>query len=60
MPSGPLAILPLTENRSAIVWSEDKERAAEIMDPSAANTRTWPTRRIISGASREPIRKPAK
>ena len=33
---------------------------AEIIDPSAANTRTWPTRRIIVGASREPARKPRK
>ena len=28
MPSGPLAILPLTENRSSIVWSETAENAA--------------------------------
>lgn len=29
-PSGPLAILPLTGNRSSIVWTETRERAAEI------------------------------
>ncbi len=32
MPSGPLAILPLTDNRCSIVWSETDARAAEIMD----------------------------
>lgn len=31
MPSGPLAILPLTGNRSSIVWSETDARAAEVM-----------------------------
>ena len=30
MPSGPLAILPLTGNRASIVWTERTERAAEI------------------------------
>ncbi len=30
MPSGPLAILPLMGNRSAIVWTESTARAAEI------------------------------
>ena len=30
MPGGPLAILPLTGNRSAIVWSEETKRATEI------------------------------
>ena len=30
MPAGPLAILPLKGNRSAIVWSETAEQAAEI------------------------------
>ncbi|WP_090201591.1 UbiH/UbiF/VisC/COQ6 family ubiquinone biosynthesis hydroxylase [Yoonia tamlensis] len=30
MPAGPLAILPLTENRSSIVWSETDARAAEL------------------------------
>ncbi len=36
MPPGPLAILPLTGNRSSIVWSETHARAAEInaMDPA--------------------------
>ncbi|KEP68222.1 2-octaprenyl-6-methoxyphenyl hydroxylase [Thioclava dalianensis] len=31
MPSGPLAILPLTGNRSSIVWSESAEAARAIM-----------------------------
>jgi len=31
MPAGPLAILPLTDNRSSIVWSESDTRAAELM-----------------------------
>jgi len=31
MPSGPLAILPLTGDRSSIVWTETTARAAEIM-----------------------------
>lgn len=31
MPAGPLAILPLTENRSSIVWSESEKRATELM-----------------------------
>jgi 2-octaprenyl-6-methoxyphenol hydroxylase len=31
MPSGPLAILPLPDNRCSIVWSETDARAAEIM-----------------------------
>ena len=30
MPQGPLAILPLTENRSSIVWSETAENAKAI------------------------------
>lgn len=30
MPSGPLAILPLTGNRASIVWTESSERAAEV------------------------------
>lgn len=31
MPTGPLAILPLTGNRCSIVWSETDVRAAEIL-----------------------------
>ncbi len=31
MPEGPLAILPLTGNRSSIVWSETDKRAAELI-----------------------------
>ena len=31
MPQGPLAILPLTQNRSSIVWSETHDRAQDIM-----------------------------
>ena len=30
MPSGPLAILPLTENRSSLVWTETRHRAEQI------------------------------
>nr|WP_143515405.1 UbiH/UbiF/VisC/COQ6 family ubiquinone biosynthesis hydroxylase [Pseudooctadecabacter jejudonensis] len=31
MPAGPLAILPLTDNRCSIVWSETDTRAKDIM-----------------------------
>ncbi|WP_085787385.1 UbiH/UbiF/VisC/COQ6 family ubiquinone biosynthesis hydroxylase [Ketogulonicigenium robustum] len=31
MPGGPLAILPLPDNRSSIVWSEDETRARALM-----------------------------
>ncbi len=31
MPGGPLAILPLTQNRSSIVWSETDARATALM-----------------------------
>ncbi|WP_108813951.1 UbiH/UbiF/VisC/COQ6 family ubiquinone biosynthesis hydroxylase [Loktanella sp. Alg231-35] len=37
MPDGPLAILPLTKNRSSIVWSEADARAAELISMSAAD-----------------------
>ncbi len=37
MPTGPLAILPLCENRSSIVWSETAENAAAFMDLSDAD-----------------------
>ena len=33
---------------------------AEISEANAAKTRTWPTRRIIPGAMRDPPRKPTK
>ena len=32
MPSGPLAILPITGNRASIVWTETDARAAEIQE----------------------------
>ena len=37
MPHGPLAILPLTGNRCAIVWSESDARAAEVMAMDGAH-----------------------
>jgi 2-octaprenyl-6-methoxyphenol hydroxylase len=36
MPAGPLAILPLTGNRSSIVWAETHDRAAELSQLSDA------------------------
>ncbi len=36
MPSGPLAILPLTDNRASIVWTESSARATEIQAMSEA------------------------
>ena len=37
MPAGPLAILPLTDNRCSIVWAETRDRAATLdgLDDSA-------------------------
>ena len=37
MPAGPLAILPLPDNRCSIVWSESTARAAEIMTMDDTN-----------------------
>jgi 2-octaprenyl-6-methoxyphenol hydroxylase len=37
MPAGPLAILPLTGNRSSIVWAESHARAAELSASSDAD-----------------------
>src|SRR5438270_806771 len=31
LPSGPFAILPLTDNRACITWTEDAARAREIL-----------------------------
>jgi 2-octaprenyl-6-methoxyphenol hydroxylase len=46
LPSGPFAILPLKGNRSSIVWSEEKARAAEIMTGDEANFLAELTRRF--------------
>ena len=37
LPAGPLAILPLTENRASIVWSETAQNAKQIMALSEAD-----------------------
>jgi 2-octaprenyl-6-methoxyphenol hydroxylase len=34
LPAGPFAVLPLTGNRSSIVWTEEKERGHELMAAS--------------------------
>ena len=36
-PAGPLAILPLTGNRSSIVWTETRERAAQLQGGTEAD-----------------------
>jgi 2-octaprenyl-6-methoxyphenol hydroxylase len=46
LPSGPFAILPLKGNRSSIVWSEEKGRAAEIMAGDEASFLAELTRRF--------------
>ena len=46
LPSGPFAILPLQGNRSSIVWSEAKDRAAEIMAGDEASFLAELTRRF--------------
>jgi 2-octaprenyl-6-methoxyphenol hydroxylase len=46
LPSGPFAILPLKGNRSSIVWSEEKSRAAEIMAGDEASFLAELTRRF--------------
>ena len=45
LPAGPFAMLPLTGNRSSIVWTEEKERGAAIMALDAEDfTRELATR----------------
>ena len=45
LPAGPFAMLPLTGNRSSIVWTEEKERGAAIMALDAKDfTRELATR----------------
>jgi 2-octaprenyl-6-methoxyphenol hydroxylase len=46
LPSGPFAILPLKGNRSSIVWSEEKARAAAIMAGDEASFFAELTRRF--------------
>ena len=38
LPAGPFAILPLTGNRSSIVWTEDAAESEAIMAMSASGT----------------------
>ena len=40
--------------------AREYRKAAEISEPSAAKTRTWPTRRNSHGVTWAPPRKPAK
>jgi 2-octaprenyl-6-methoxyphenol hydroxylase len=46
LPSGPFAILPLTGNRSSIVWTEERERGKTIMAADEANFLDELTRRF--------------
>jgi 2-octaprenyl-6-methoxyphenol hydroxylase len=46
LPSGPFAILPLTGNRSSIVWTEDSERGNAIMAADEASFLAELTRRF--------------
>jgi 2-octaprenyl-6-methoxyphenol hydroxylase len=46
LPSGPFAILPLTGNRSSIVWTEDAEQGARIMAQDDDGFRSELTKRF--------------
>jgi 2-octaprenyl-6-methoxyphenol hydroxylase len=46
LPAGPFAILPLTGNRSSIVWTEDAARSGELMAASESEFIAELTRRF--------------
>jgi 2-octaprenyl-6-methoxyphenol hydroxylase len=46
LPSGPFAILPMTGNRSSLVWTEDEELAPSLVQLSAEGFEAEVTRRF--------------
>ena len=56
LPAGPFAILPMTGNRSSIVWTERAELAPRLIDlPDAAFAGSSPRALATSSATVEPI-----
>ena len=58
LPSGPFAILPLTGNRSSIVWTEERERGEAIMAADEASFLDELTQALRPAARRDRAGRP--